>query len=238
MIQSPSGQPGRPVRHYPSGPVPEETFTHSHPSWSSDILYQLLPSTKIHSILLVQFVCLTVLFHNLSAGPLWSSSWSWTLYFILHTILHPMFYCLYNHSLFCCSTNVMSSTPNLSLTSLLGNLSFTLMQHIHLTILISASWSAIWFSFITGQVLLPCRCSILFRTQLLHNLPLIINDTSLSVSNGTNCLIYSSQFKFWPPQLHQHLHPQSARRLDNKTYPLIPALHWHQRPQYAQILIQ
>jgi len=34
----------------------------------------------IHSILLVQFTCLTVLFHNLSPGPLWSTSWSGTLF--------------------------------------------------------------------------------------------------------------------------------------------------------------
>ena len=49
------------VRDYPGGPVPEETFTHSHPSWSSDILYQLPPFTTIHSILCVQFMCLTIL---------------------------------------------------------------------------------------------------------------------------------------------------------------------------------
>ena len=32
---------------YPGAPVPEETFTHSHHSYSSTILYQL-PSTRIH----------------------------------------------------------------------------------------------------------------------------------------------------------------------------------------------
>jgi len=76
------------IRVYPGRPVPEETFTHSHPSRSSDILYQLPPFTTIHSILFVQFTCLTVLFDKLSPGPHWSSSWSWTLYFILHTFLH------------------------------------------------------------------------------------------------------------------------------------------------------
>jgi len=74
----------------PGRPVPEETLTHLHPSWSSDILYQLPPFTTIHSILCVQFTCLTVLFNNLSLGLLWSSSWSWTLYFILHAFLHPV----------------------------------------------------------------------------------------------------------------------------------------------------
>ena len=43
----------RPV--LPGRPVPEETLTHLHPSWSSDILYQLPPFTTIHSILCVQF---------------------------------------------------------------------------------------------------------------------------------------------------------------------------------------
>jgi len=51
------------------------------------------PSTTIHSIIffsiifLVQFTCLTVLFHNLSPGPLWSSSWSGTLCFILQRLV-------------------------------------------------------------------------------------------------------------------------------------------------------
>ena len=82
----------------------------------------------------------------------------------------------------------MSSTPSLSLSSLLGSLSFSLTPHIHLTILISARWCATTFSFLTGQVSLPCN--MLLRTQLLYNLFLIIKDTSLLVSSGTNCLNY------------------------------------------------
>ena len=30
--------------------------------------------------------------------------------------------------------------------------------------------------------------------------------------------IYSIQFKFWPPQLHQHLHPHSTYHLGSRTY--------------------
>jgi len=41
------------VQGYPGEPAPEETLTHP-PSWSSSNLYQLLPSTTIHSILAVQ----------------------------------------------------------------------------------------------------------------------------------------------------------------------------------------
>ena len=39
------------IRDYPGEPVPEETFTHSHLSCASAILYQLPPSTTIHGIL-------------------------------------------------------------------------------------------------------------------------------------------------------------------------------------------
>ena len=81
-----------PSRDYLSRPVPEETFTHSHPSCSSDILYQLPLSTTIYSILLVQFTHLTVLFHNVCQGPLWSSSWSGTVNFILYAFLHPIIF--------------------------------------------------------------------------------------------------------------------------------------------------
>ena len=64
----------------------------------------------------------------------------------------------------------MSSIHNFFLNSLLGNLSFTWLPHIHLTILISARWCATSFSFLTGQVSL--WCDMLFRTWLLYNLPL------------------------------------------------------------------
>jgi len=46
--------------------------------------------------------------------------------------------CPYHCNLFCCSINIISSIPSLSLNSLLGTLSFVLTLHIHLTILISA----------------------------------------------------------------------------------------------------
>ena len=67
------------VRDYPGELVPEETLTHP-PSWSSSNLYQLLPSTTIHSILLVQNTCLVIFLHNLCPCPLWSTSWSGALH--------------------------------------------------------------------------------------------------------------------------------------------------------------
>ena len=84
----------------------------------------------------IQLTCLTVLSNNLFPGPLWSSPWSWTRNFILHAFLHPIIIifrstCPYRRSLFCCNINAMSSTPSLSLSSLLGSLSFSLTPHIH-----------------------------------------------------------------------------------------------------------
>ena len=141
------------VRDYPGEPVPEETLTHP-PSWSSSNLYQLLPSTTIHSIL-VQITCLAIFLHNFFPRPLWSTSWSGALHLIVHTFLHSVSIfrstCPYHRNLFCCSVNIISSIPSLSLNSLLGTLSFTLTLHIRLTILISARWSATSFSFLTGQ---------------------------------------------------------------------------------------
>jgi len=122
----------------PGKPVSKETFTHSHLSWSSIILYQLPPSTMIHSILPVQFTCLTVF---LPPSPLWSTSWSGTIHFILHTFLHSIIVfflhtCPHQRSLLCCSTEIISSNPSLSLNSLHGTLSITLTPHIYLTILV------------------------------------------------------------------------------------------------------
>ena len=64
--------------------------THTHPDHrTSFIIFLHLQG----SILFVHFTCLAVL----SPGPLWSSSWSWTLNFILHTFLHPIIIFLSQH---------------------------------------------------------------------------------------------------------------------------------------------
>jgi len=78
------------VWDYLGEPVQEETFTHSHLSWLSIILYLLPPSTIIHSILRVQLMCLTVFLHNLSPSFLWSTSWPGTLHFIIYRFLHSI----------------------------------------------------------------------------------------------------------------------------------------------------
>ena len=78
------------VRDNPGEMVPEETFTHSHLSWSSIVPYLLHLSNTICGILPVQSTCLKVFFHNLCPSFLWSTSWPGTLHFILHTFLHPI----------------------------------------------------------------------------------------------------------------------------------------------------
>jgi len=97
--------------------------THTHPGHQTSFINFLQLLCMLHSILFVQFTCLTVLFDH-STGPLWSSSWSRTLYFICDAFLHPViiFFCSTcpnQCSLFCCNTNAMSSIPSLFLSSLL-----------------------------------------------------------------------------------------------------------------------
>jgi len=126
----------------PREPVPEETFTLSHLSWTSVISYLLPPSSvMIHSILPVQFTCLTVFPQSLS---------KFSLFYLLawHPPLHTPYISSPNHCLLfaahaytitTCFAVVprLSSNPSLSLNPLLGTLSCSLMSHIHPTILIS-----------------------------------------------------------------------------------------------------
>ena len=169
-------------------PAQEETFTHSHLSWSSVIPYLLPPSLMIHGILplfnlcawqfLTQFlskfllVCLLAWHHPLCTPYISSSN-------------HCLLFAARAHTI------ATSSNPTLSLNPLLETLSCSLMLHIHLTILVSARWSATSFSFLVGQD--SHQCNIQLRTQLLYNLPITINDISLLVTNGTNCQPFNRQ---------------------------------------------
>jgi len=120
-------------------------------------------------------------------------STSYSIHFFTKSLSSFRNTCPYYCNLFCCSIKIISSVHSLSPNSLLGTLSFTLTLHIHLTILICARWSGTSFFFLTGQVSLPCI--ILLCTQLLYNLPLLINDVSLLVSSGTNCV--NLFYPFW-----------------------------------------
>ena len=104
------------VRDYPGELLPEETFTQP-PSWSLSNFYQLLLFTMIHSILTVQIACVAIFLRNLCPFPFWSTSWSAALHLIFHTFLHPISVFFSQHmpylrKLFCCSINIISSTPS------------------------------------------------------------------------------------------------------------------------------
>ena len=116
------------VWDYQGEPVPEETLTHP-PSWSSSNLYQLLSSTTIHNILLVQITCLAIFLHNLFPLGLEPST-SYSIHFFTQSVSSFRSTYPYHRNLFCCSINIISSIPNLSLNSLLGTLSVTLTLHI------------------------------------------------------------------------------------------------------------
>jgi len=90
------------------------------------ILYQLLPSTTIHSILPVQITCLAIFLHNLFPHPLWSTSWSgpstsYSIHFFTRSVSSFRSTCPYHRNLLCCSIKithlflVFLSTPYLEL---------------------------------------------------------------------------------------------------------------------------
>ena len=129
---------------------------------SSLICFLHLLQSTASSLFNVQYfstISIQVFFH-LPLGLAPSTSYS----ILFYTQTSCSFY-----STFCCSTEIMSSNPSLFLNPLLGIVSCSLMPHIHLTILISDRWSAAAFSFLMGQVSIPCN--ILLCTQLLYNLP-------------------------------------------------------------------
>jgi len=140
------------VRDNPGEPVPEETFTHSHSSWSSIIpicflhLLRSMASSLFNPCALESFSTISrQVFFGLPLGLAPSTSYS--IHFFIQSLSSFCSTCPYHRNVFCCSTEIMSSNPSLPLNSLL----------------IYALRSATSFSFLTGQVSLPCN--ILLRTQ-------------------------------------------------------------------------
>ena len=126
-------------------PVPEETFTHSHLSWSSVVPYLLYPSITIHH----PWHPPCSIYVPDSLFPQSLSKFSLVYVLAWHPPLHTPYISSPNHCLLfaahaipsqpvCCSTEIMSSNPSLSLSCLPRNQSFTLTSHIHLTIFITA----------------------------------------------------------------------------------------------------
>jgi len=145
------------------------TRRNTHPPTILIIIQSLSASSIYHdpNYVLGNFFCTTSLhvFFGLPLGL--EPSTSYSIHFFTQSVSSFRSTCPYHHNLFCCSINIISSIPSLSLNSPLGTPSFTLTLHIHLTTLISTRRSATSFSFPTGQVSLPC--SIPPLTQPPHN---------------------------------------------------------------------
>jgi len=145
------------VWDYSGKPVPEEIFTHSHISWSWIILYLLAPyydpwytscSIYVHDSLFLQRLSKSSLVYLLVWHlPLHTSD--------ISSPNHCLLFATHVHTITTCFAVVprLSSNPRFSLNSLLATLYFTLTSRIHMTILISARWSATSFSFLTGLIL-------------------------------------------------------------------------------------
>ena len=140
-------------------PVPK-MFTRSHPFWSlinhplfaSSIYYDpwhppcsiYMPDSLFAQSLSKFFLVNLFAWHSPLHTP-YISSFTQSLSSFCNT-------CPYHCSLFRCSTEIMSSNPSLSLNPLLVILSCSFIIHIHLTILISAHWSATSFSFLRARL--------------------------------------------------------------------------------------
>jgi len=136
--------------------VPEETFTHSHSSWSSIIsicflhLLRSMASSLFNPRALQSFSTISLqVFFGLPLGLAPSTSYS--IHFFTQSLSSFRNTCPYHPNLFHCSTEIMSSKPSLPLYSLLGTLSCNFTLHIHLTILISVRWSATSFTFVRAR---------------------------------------------------------------------------------------
>jgi len=85
----------------------------------------------------------TISLHVLFGLPLgMAPATSYSTHFFTQLLSSFRSTCPYHCSLFRWSTKIMSSNPRVSLKPLLGILSGSFTSHIHLTILISALWSA------------------------------------------------------------------------------------------------
>jgi len=129
------------VRDYLGEPVPEETPTHHpdhHPIFISFFHLPRPIASSLFKLRAWQSFCTTSV-HVLFGLPLGlEPSTSYSIHFFAQSVSSFCRTCSYHHNLFCCSINIISSSPSLSLNSLLGTLSSTLTLHIHLTILIYA----------------------------------------------------------------------------------------------------
>jgi len=148
------------------------------------------------------------LFYNLTPSPLWSTSGSRTLHFILHTFLRSVIIFFAQHTPIPLQPVLLQYFD--CLLFLVSLYVFT-WWHIHLIIFISACRSVTHL--ISIPYIQPLPCNILWCTQLLYSLSLIINDISLLVSNRT-------KLPKFPTNLNSGFHSRISINMspNSKTY--------------------
>ena len=126
------------VRDYPGEPVPEETFTSPthHPDHHPILInFFHLPQSIASSLFKLhawQSFCTTSL-HVLFGLPLClEPSTLYSPHFFTQSMSSFCNTCPCHCNLFCCSTNILSSIPSLSLNSLLGTVFTHPSDHSHL----------------------------------------------------------------------------------------------------------
>jgi len=129
------------VRDNPGEPVPEETFTHSHSSWSSIIsicflhLLRSMTSSLFNPRALQFFSTISLQFFGLPLGL--SPSTSYSIHFFTQSLSSFCNTCPHIATCFAVVTRLCHLIL-VSLSTLLGTLSCNFTPHIHLTILVSA----------------------------------------------------------------------------------------------------
>jgi len=136
------------------------------------------------------------------------SLWPGTLHFILHTFLHPIIIffsqpCPYHRNLFCCSTEIVSSIPSLSLNS---------------------TWNSIFYLNVTRPSdrshLCPLKCHLIFfpyrpgltSTQHVISHTTAVPHQSIDQVNKCNINLQCRQSSFQRRHFHWAAHWQSRTR--------------------------
>ena len=109
------------VRDYPAKTVPEKTLTHHHPDHHLIFIsFFHLPGSIASSLFKLsawQSFCTTSL-HVIFGLPLGlEPSTSYSIHFFTQSVSAFRSTCPYHRSMFCCSINIISSIPSLSLST-------------------------------------------------------------------------------------------------------------------------
>jgi len=114
------------VSWYQKKHSPTHTYADRQPSFINFLHLLQSIASSLFNLRAWQYFCTTSVhvFFGLSLGL--ASSTSYSIQFFTQSLSSFRSTFPYHHNLFCCSTEITSSNPSLSLKSLLGTLSYTL----------------------------------------------------------------------------------------------------------------